>query len=78
MEQIRTMFWNGNFISYLKISTENTKKTCEIFIFRGICREIVAIFAFQWLQPSDRYAAPEHENFEKSSLRRETTAKMAP
>ena len=68
----------ANFKGFALIITEIAKIFLKFLFQRYLCRETVATLAFQWLQPSDRYAAPEHENFEKSSLRRETTAKMAP
>ena len=68
----------ANFKGFALIVTEIAEIFLKILFKRYWCRETVATLAFQWLQPSDRYAAPEHENFEKSSLRREITAKMAP
>ena len=68
----------ANFKGFALIITEIAKIFLKNLSKRYFCRETVATLAFQWLQPSDRCAAPEHENFEKSSLRREITAKMAP
>ena len=67
----------ANFKGFALVITEIAKICSKNLFLRYVCRETVATLAFQWLQPSDRYAAPEHENFEKSLLRRETTAKMA-
>ena len=68
----------ANFKGFPFNVTEVVKIFLKILFQKYLGRETVATLAFQWLQPSDRYAAPKHEKFEKSSLRREITAKMAP